>query len=369
MPRRDRRYLDPVTNSLPDIKVPRVRWGIIGASDIADRVMAPAMVEAAGAELVAVASRSPDRAAWFARRQLRRAARMDAKSVVPGGLRTFASASELAADPGIDAVYVATEVDRHADDVLAVARAGRDVLVEKPIARTAPEGQAMVDGCAAAGVRLGTCFYQRYNTRHGRIRDLLADGAIGQVATVSLNFSGRSGDRPGAWRQDPGRSGGGSFIDSASHCVDLLRWLLGEVDQLVAFTATLAATYAVEDTAFAILRMQSGVHAVITAHWSTTDTSDVRSSVITIGGTEGSIVSWPLHDKFSRGTLLLARGDGEEEILVPEASTHVALLEDWAARRATGAPPAISGEDGVAAQRIVDAVYESGRTGQRVKFA
>jgi predicted dehydrogenase len=344
-----------VTIATPSPRVPRVRWGIVGASDIADRVMAPAMREAPSAELIAVASRSSERARAFANRH--------------GLARTYESAEALAADPEVDAIYVATEVDRHHADVVAAARAGKDVLVEKPIARMADEGQAMVDACAAAGVRLGTCFYQRYNQRHLRIQALLAESAIGRVATVHMNFSGRSKARSGAWRQDPRRSGGGSFIDSASHCVDLLRFLFGEVQQLLAFTATLAEPYGVEDTAFAIFRQVSGVHAVITANWSVTDPSDARSSVITIGGTKGSIVSWPLHDKFSRGKLLVATESDEREIDVVERSTHVALLEDFAAARAAGRPFAITGEDGVAAQRIVDAVYQAGRTGQMVVLA
>ena len=329
-----------------------MRWGIAGASDIADRVMAPAMRSASSAQLVAVASRSPERARAFA----------DRHQVA----RTYDSVEGLARDSDVDAVYVATEVDRHRSDVLAVARAGKDVLVEKPIARTAAEGQEMVDACAAAGVRLGTCFYQRYNTRHLRIRELIVAGRIGRVVTSTLNFSGRSPEREGAWRQDPGRSGGGSFIDSASHCVDLLRFLFGEVRQVAAFTATLAAGYEVEDTATAILRLDGGVQATIAAHWSTTDPSDARSSMIAVGGSEGTIVSWPLHDKFSRGTLLLADANGEREIPFPEASTHVALLDDWAARWAAGLPSAITGADGVAAQRVVDAVYESGRSGRMV---
>jgi len=316
--------------------------------------MAPAMLAATSAELVAIASRSPERAKAFAERH--------------GAGRTYADPAALAADPAIDAIYVATEVDRHGADVQAAARAGRDVLVEKPIARSAAEGQAMVDACAAADVRLGTCFYQRFNTRHQRIRALLADGAIGRVATVQMNFSSRSVARTDAWRQDPERSGGGSFIDSASHCVDLLRWLFGEVEQVVGFTAALASASLVEDTAFAMLRMQSGVQAVITANWSTTDSSEARGSVLTIGGTDGSIVSWPLHDKFSRGSLLLARASGDEAIPVPEGSTHVALLDACASARAEGRPFPVTGEDGVAAQRIVDAVYSSSRERQVVRL-
>ena len=331
-----------------------IRWGIVGPGDIADRVMAPAMLAAPNAQLVAVAGRDRARSEAFAARH--------------GEARTYENAEAVARDPDVDAVYVATPVDRHRADVEAVAAAGKDVLVEKPIGLNQADAQAMVDACTAAGVRLGTCFYQRYNTRHRLVRELLAANRIGQVATVALTFSGRSPGKDGAWRQDPARSGGGSFIDSASHCVDLLRFLFGEVQQLVAFTATLAEKYAVEDTAFAILRLESGVHAVITAHWSVHDPSDQRSSVLQIGGTEGTIVTWPLHDKFSRGRLVTAIGDDEDEIEVRTQSTHVALLEDFAAARAAGNPFPITGEDGLAAQRIVDAVYESSRGGQLVRL-
>jgi 1,5-anhydro-D-fructose reductase (1,5-anhydro-D-mannitol-forming) len=335
-----------------------LRWGIVGASDIADRVMAPAMAAAAAARLVAVASRSRERGSAFGMRH----------GIAPS--RVFASAAALSADPEVDVVYVATEVDRHADDVMAVAAAGKDVLVEKPIARSATEGQAMVDACARAGVRLGTCFYQRENARHRRLRELVAAGAIGRVTAVTMSFSGRSPERPGAWRQDPRRSGGGPFIDMGSHCVDLLRFLLEtEVRQVSAFTATLAAGYAAEDTAFALLTLASGIPAVIGSHWSVTDPADSRSSVVQIGGTDGTLVAYPLHDKFSRGTLLIANGGGEDVIPVPEQSTHVALLGAIAAARAAGRPFPVTGEDGVAAQRVVDAVYESGRTGQPVTLA
>ena len=331
-----------------------IRWGILGAGDIADRVMAPAMRTAPNSHLVAVMRRSMPAAEAFAAKH--------------GAARAYDTVEGLVADPEVDAIYVATPVHRHRPDVLAAAAAGKDVLVEKPIALTADEGREMVAACAAAGVRLGTCFYQRYNARHRRIRELLAANAIGQVATVNFNFSGRSPDAAGAWRQDPALAGGGAFIDSASHCVDLLRFLFGEVEQLLAFTGTIAASHQVEDTSFGLFRMVSGVHAVITAHWSVTDPSDARSSVLQIGGTNGTLVSWPLHDKFSRGTLILATSGDEDEIEVTTGSTHTALLEDFAAARAAGRPFPITGEDGVAAQAIVDAVYRSSRLGELVRL-
>lgn len=336
-----------------------IRWGILGAGDIADRIMAPAMRAAGGAELVAVMRRDRCAAEAFAERH--------------GALRAYDRVDHLVNDPAVEAVYVATPNHRHQADTLAAAAAGRDVLCEKPLALSVEGAEAMIRACDAAGVRLGTCFYQRYNTRHREIARLLETGRIGRITAVRMSFSSRSQERPGAWRQDPARGGGGSFTDTAVHCVDLLRYLFGEVREVAAFFDTFAATHVVEDTASALFRLEGGIQAVVTSHWSTADPAESRSSVIEIGGTDGTIVSWPLHDKFSRGTLLVATGDdaaapSEGAIGVPESSTHVALLDDFAAARAAGRPFPISGADGLAAQRVLEAADESARTGRHVRL-
>jgi predicted dehydrogenase len=175
---------------------------------------------------------------------------------------------------------------------------------------------------------------------------------------------------PGAakkWRQERDRSGGGPLIDGGSHVVDLLRFLLGsEVVDVTAMTGDSIDHTSVEDTAFAILRFDSGVLASIAAHWSVTDGSDRRTNAMRIGGTDGSLEFWPLYEKHSRGTLIRANAEGELEIAVPEGSTHVALLDAIAAARADGRPFPITGEDGLIAARVIDAAYESARTGRTV---
>ena len=331
---------------------PVLRWGIVGAGDIADRIMAPAMRTAPNHQLVAVCRRDRARAEEFA--------------ATHGARRAYDSIDALLNDPEIDAVYVATPVACHRPDAVAAAANGKHVLCEKPMALNVAEGDAMRAACAAAGVQLMICFYQRLNARHRRIKELLAAGTIGQVTAVRMNFSGRSPDRPGAWRQDPTQSGGGCYMDNGSHCVDLLRFLFGESVAASAFVDTLAAHYPVEDTATSILRLASGAHAVVTSYWSTADADEQRNSVIEILGTDGTIVSAPLHDKFSRGRLTIATRDGER-VETFDASTHVAVLEEFAAALADRRPPAVSADDGIAALRVVGAVYESARIGRVVQ--
>ena len=134
--------------------------------------------------------------------------------------------------------------------------------------------------CERAGIRFMMCFYQRFNARHRKIKQLLAEGAIGQVTAVRTNFSGRSPDVPARWRHDPVQAGGGCYMDNASHCIDLLRFLFGDITAAAAFIDTLAARYAVEDSASSLLRLANGAHAVVTSYWSTGDPDEYRNSLL-----------------------------------------------------------------------------------------
>ena len=334
-------------------EIPIVRWGIIGAGDIAERVTAPAMAAAPHATLVAAMRRDIAAAQEFAARH--------------GASRAYDRVEALLAHPDIDAVYVATPVARHCPDVLAAAASGKHILCEKPLALTALEGERMREACEQAGVRCMTCYYQRFNARHRRIKEILEEGRIGQVTSIRMNFSGRSPQRTGAWRQDPEQSGGGVYIDNGSHCIDLLRFFFGEVVSAGAFVETLVEGYAVEDTASSILKLANGAQAVVTCQWSTGDPDADRNAVMEILGTDGAILSSPQHEKFSRGRLLVATDSGEQSYSFEE-STHVNLLEEFAAAVAEGRTPAISIEDGIAAQRVVEAVYESSRSGKLVSI-
>ncbi|MCY3778147.1 MAG: Gfo/Idh/MocA family oxidoreductase [Candidatus Aminicenantes bacterium] len=334
-------------------EIPKVGWGIIGAGDIAHRVMAPAMRECPHSELAAVTRTTLQGAREFAR--------------MHGARRGYDKLEDLLGDSEVEAVYVATPVARHLPDTLAAAAAGRHVLCEKPLALNVAEGEEMEEACRRAGITFMTCYYQRFNARHRKLKELLEVGAIGQVTSARVNFSGRSPVNPKAWRQNPALGGGGPYMDNASHAVDLLRFFLGDVVEVAAFTDVLSGDYAVEDTASSLLRMTNGAQAVVTAHWSSGDPDEDRNSMIEIVGTEGILQSSPLHEKFSRGRLLLATRQGEERFEFEE-STHVQVLTEFAAALAEGRDPAITIQDGVAAQRVVESVYASSRSGRAIRL-
>ena len=334
-------------------KRPPVRWGIIGAGDISHRVMAPAMRAAACSELVAVMRTTRAGAEEFAHEH--------------GARRAYDNVEALVRDAEVEAVYVSTPVDQHCPNTLAAAARGKHVLCEKPLALSVAEGEAMRQACRTAGVAFMTCYYQRFSARHSKIKEIIRRGGIGRVTAVRWNFSGRYPSGREIWQHDPARAGGGPFTDLGTHGVDLMRFLVGEIVAVAAFVDTLVESYAVEDTASALLKFANGAQGVATAHWSTGDPDEHRNSYIEILGTEGVILSSPLHDKFSRGRLVVATGEGETSYDFDQ-STHALVLEEFAAALAEGREPAITIEDGIRAQQIVEAVYESGRTGRVVQL-
>ncbi|MEI7832398.1 MAG: Gfo/Idh/MocA family oxidoreductase [bacterium] len=233
-----------------------VRWGIIGCGDVTEVKSGPALQRAERSQLTAVMRRDGAKAQDYAQRH--------------GVPRWYDDADALINDPEVDAVYIATPPGSHMDYALRVAAAGKPVYVEKPMARTYEECMQMVDGCAAVGVPLFVAYYRRMLPRFLRVRDLLAEGAIGEVRTVSLRlYSGNNSTdfTPGniPWRVQPELAGAGLVLDLGSHMLDLLDYLVGPIDAVQGMATNQAGLYAAEDTVVSSFSLESG--ALGTAFW------------------------------------------------------------------------------------------------------
>lgn len=331
-----------------------VRWGIIGAGDIARKQMAPAIRDARKAELVAVHRRTREAAQSFAEEF--------------GARDAFDDADALLANPDIDAVYIATPVYLHAAQTVAAARAGKHVLVEKPMAMSSAECRQMIDACEKHSVKLMVCYYQRFNARHQKMRELAQAGAIGRITTASarmITFNRPSAD---AWRHDPAKSGGGALMDLGVHCIDTLRFVLGEVTSVTALVGTLAWDTAVDDTATLLLRFQSGAQGVITASFTTPDVHPDSTHVLGLQGTGGQIWTAPMFSKDSSGSLRVVTPAGET-VHTYHQRTHVTLIEAFGRSIEEGDPVPIPGKEGLRGMEIVEAAYESARTGYIVQLS
>jgi predicted dehydrogenase len=277
-----------------------VRWGIIGCGDVCEVKSGPGFQKAEGSQLVAVMRRDRARAEDFARRH--------------GVPRVHDDAAALIADPEVDAIYIATPPSTHAPYTLQAAAAGKPVYVEKPMATTAAEGQAMVDACRAAGVPLFVAYYRRALPRFQRVKALLAEGAIGTPCAVNMVLCepprpGHVPPSPTAWRLDPAIAGAGLFLDLGSHMLDLLDHLLGPIAQARGAAVNRAGLYAAEDTIAAQLSFEGGV--VGSAAWSFV--TGVKLDRTEILGTAGKLQ----YACFEDAPVVLETAAGRQEIPVP----------------------------------------------------
>jgi predicted dehydrogenase len=279
-----------------------IKWGIIGCGDVTEVKSGPGFQKAERSALVAVMRRDRARAEDYARRHQ-----------VP---RVCDTADALIADADVDAVYVATPVASHCDLALRVCAAGKPCLVEKPMARNHAECVRMVDAFRAAGVPLWVAYYRRALPRFLKVRELLSAGAVGRTTSVHVAITDRLafGETLRNWRFDPEISGGGLFHDLGSHCVDLLDFLLGPLQEVQGLSMNTSSAYAAPDVTVMSCRFPNSVAG--SGVWNFN--ADVKSDVMTFTGTGGT-----LHTPVFSDTDVVVVRDGETETFAIRNPPHV----------------------------------------------
>jgi predicted dehydrogenase len=254
----------------------------------------------------------------------------------------------------------------HAEQTIAAARAGKHVLVEKPMAMSTDQCRSMIRACLQARVKLMVCYYQRFNLRHVKVRELVAQGALGQVTMAQTRQVFLYPPAANLWRQRPEQGGGGALMDLGVHGIDTLRFILGEVETVTALVDTLAFGYPVEDTATVLLRFRGGVQGVVSVAFSVPSVDEV--DFLEVCGTGGRVWTAPLQSKDSRGTLRVSTPAGEQRHAF-EQSTHQALIEAFDRSLEHDEPVPVPGEEGLNGLAVVEAAYESARTGRTIRLA
>ncbi|QGN46615.1 Gfo/Idh/MocA family protein [Micromonospora sp. WMMD558] len=240
------------------------RWGILATGHIAGR-FAEDLRLVPGAELVAVGSRTAESAERFARRH--------------GVPRAYASWSELAADPDLDVVYVATPHAAHHEAALTCLRAGRAVLLEKPFTLDLATSRELVETARAAGVFLMEAMWMRTNPLIRRVCELVADGAIGTVTSVRADF-GVGGPFPPEHRMRARALGGGALLDLGVYPISLAHLLLGVPDHVHAWAKI--SPEGVDENTGIVLGYESG--AVATLSCGMVGVTPLTASITGTGG-------------------------------------------------------------------------------------
>ena len=311
-----------------------MRWGFIGASNIAERVIR-SLRTLEGQELAGVCSRSEARAREFASAQ---------------GLRT--SHTDLAAflaEGGYDAVYISSTNEQHCEQTIAALDAGCHVMCEKPLAMTEADALRMVHHAAARGRVLSTNHHLRAQAAHGTIRDLVAAGEIGRVHGVQVSHAVLLPPHLRGWRLDAPGAGGGVVLDILVHNADLLRYLLGRNPVAIqtrtqhnGLVGAAAGPGTPEDGAMSLIEFEGGTLAqthesFVAAHAAT------RLHVL---GTEGTL--YAVGSLTQAGTAELWQRDarGERQIAVPPVDLYAVGFSAFIEACAGRGQPLASGADG-----------------------
>jgi UDP-N-acetyl-2-amino-2-deoxyglucuronate dehydrogenase len=228
----------------------KIRFALVGCGRISRNHIAALERHAERAELVAVCDNKPD---------------VLAATATATGAAAHASLDALLAASNADVVILATPSGLHPRQAIKVAQAGRHVLTEKPMATKWDEGMAMVRACRDAGVKLFVVKQNRLNATMQRLKQAIDQGRFGRIVMANVNVfwtrpQSYYDEAPwrGRWDMD-----GGAFMNQASHYVDMVDWLIGPVDNVHAYTATLARDIEAEDTGVMSLRLRSGALASI----------------------------------------------------------------------------------------------------------
>jgi 1,5-anhydro-D-fructose reductase (1,5-anhydro-D-mannitol-forming) len=325
-----------------------VRFAILGFGHHAVRRLLPAFLQCKDAKLVGM---------W--RRDQTAAAKDCAAHNIA---HCFATREELCASPEVDVVFITSPDAMHKDDVLLALRHGKAVLCEKPLSMNTAEAQEMSEAAKAAGLLFGVGQNFRFNHTLDWMREQVAAGRIGQPQMAHAEYAYPAGTAPRKWITDSTLACGGPIADVGVHCIDALRYVLGED---VVSVSTLArrddSSGKVEAVASLQLEMTGSVYANVTV-----SARAPYRTLIEITGSDGVLIAENGLTVDRPVQLELWRaGELVETVTLENGDGYVRMLDSFAqVFRGTGVFAA-SGEDGVRNMRALDAAYKSWQSGLR----
>ena len=340
----------------------RIKFGIVGCGRVSPKHLSALSIELDDTELIAVCDTQIDRA---------RAA--GEKYAVPayGALEEM-----LERHSEIDVVNILTPSGFHAEHTETVARYRRNVVVEKPMALTIDDAERMIRACDEAGVRLFVVKQNRFNLPVQRLRSALEEGRFGKLVMGTVRVRWRRDQAyydqdawRGTWALD-----GGVIANQASHHIDLLTWMMGEVESVFSYTSTRLVDIEADDTAVSVLRFTNGALGVIEATTATRP-KDLEGSLsvlgergtVEIGGfAVNELRVWEFADQRSE----------DEEVINKFAENppnvygfgHARFLQRVVDVLRTGRGGAVDGLEGLKSLTLISAMYESMETGAEVRL-
>ncbi|GER81821.1 oxidoreductase [Thermogemmatispora aurantia] len=317
-----------------------VKWGILGAASVALKRVIPAIQAAHNAQLVAIASREPDRV----RLQLS----------APPAVRIYSDYESLLADEGVEAVYVPLPNSMHAEWSMRALKAGKHVLCEKPLALTVEQGLSMLQTARAQGRLLMEAFMYRFHPQMLWVMEQISEGLIGAVKLVRSSFYFDLRSRPQDIRLQT-TLGGGSLVDVGCYSLNLCRAIYGRAPLAVGARVYAPARGEVERAVVAFLDFGEGRFALIDSSFEL----PTRQLAEIIGENGTLLLNGPFTPGQVETTVTLTIGD---QIIVrrfPPSDPYRLEIEHFGSCLRTGRPPLLQLEESLENLATVEAIYRS----------
>lgn len=359
------------------MKQQKIKTAIIGCGKVS-HLHAVALQQGSNTELTAVYSRSLEKANEFASKY---------------GIQAFDDFEKMVGETAVESAVICTPHPFHAEAVLKLASLGVNCLVEKPLASSLQDCDAMINSCRENKVKLGVVSQRRFYAPVVRVKKAIEEGKIGAPALGTINMLGwrdkayyESDEWRGTWEME----GGGVLVNQAPHQLDIFQWLMGQVDEVYGIWRNLNHPYIeVEDTALAIVKFKSGaigniivsnsqkpgIYGKVHVH----GTNGASVGVQTDGGAMfiagmTSIAEPPVNDLWTvsgEENLLenWKKGDSEFFNSINPTEYYMKLQnEDFADAVLNNRKPVVSGEEGRITVELFTAIYRSARDNRPVKF-
>lgn len=342
-------------------------FAIIGCGMIAE-FHAAAIDAMNNASLVGCTSRNPETAKAFAEKH---------------GCKAYESLEAMLADDAVTIVTICSPSGAHLDPAVAAAKAGKHVLVEKPLEVTLEKCDAIIAACEEHGVKLGGILPNRFSPAAIALKEAIEADRFGTLTlgdTYVKWWRSQEYYDSGGWRGTWELDGGGAYMNQAIHNVDLLLWLMGDVENVSAATATLAhERIEVEDAGAAVVTFKNGAIGVLQA---TTAAYPGWLRKTEIHGTTGSacveqdsIAAWDFAEPSDADEALLAELGKSSETSGgasdPKAISfvgHQRVFEDFTGAIDSGSEPSINGAESRRSVELILAIYEAAKRGARISL-
>ena len=280
-----------------------IKWGFIGCGEVTEIKSGPAFSEVEGSTVVAVMSRTEERARTYA-----------IKRGIP---KWYTDAQELIDDPDINAIYVATPPSSHATYAIMSMKAGKPVYVEKPLAASYEDCARINRISEETGIPCFVAYYRRYLPYFQKVKEIVDNGIIGKMVNVHVRFAvpprelDYTNQKELPWRLQPDIAGGGYFYDLAPHQLDLLQYIFGVIIEARGIRANRGGLYNAEDSVSACFQFENGLPG--SGSWCFVAHESAREDRIELIGDQGS-VSFSV---FDYAPIKLHTSEGTEKITVP----------------------------------------------------